>query len=598
VLRLKLTSTGETFDFDPSADVMTIGRAETNNITIDNPHISTLHGQITRRAEGYAYQDLKSTNGSAVERGGKKTVVDGVEVVRFPLAQADRIMLGSEEEPAVLEVIQCVQPLAAAAAPQGATVVATHRMATAGEAGDRIESEGGTLVPQLRLMENLTCAADMQAACQAFEDSLREQLPSVTNVTVADADSLQESPGTDRRSLVETDTSGKSAAWIPIEVDAGTLLWALMESSQKGFSPAELNILTLAANLLATRLRQMHLVGQLEKARASLAAKNRYLREKAESRASETIVGNSPAIQALMEQIRKVAISDATVLITGPSGSGKELVAREIHRLSLRHAEIFAALNCGALVESLLETELFGCKQGAFTGAVRDREGLFEVTHGGTLFLDEIGDMSTALQVKLLRVLETGEVTPVGGTRPRKVDVRVLTATHRDLQAKVAAGSFREDLFYRIHVFPIQVPSLSARPADISLLARHFMQKYAEEHGCPVHEISLEALRVLSSREYPGNVRQLANEIQRAVLLAGDLERIEVEHLSEAKEDTTARAAGQARGKTHKEQMASVERVLIREALARHGGNRTHTAKHMGITRQALLVKMNKLEIE
>ena len=596
MLRLKLQATGETFDFEPSADVMTIGRAETNQVAIDNPHISALHGQVTRRAEGYAYQDLKSTNGSAVERRGKKSVVDGIEVVHFPLEENDRILLGSEEEPVVLEVVRCVQPVAPDL--QGATVVATHRLASAGEAGDRIESEGGTLVPHLRLMENLTLANDLEEACRAFEDSLREQLPTVTSVTVADAESLQESPGGDQRSLVETDAAGKGVAWIPIEVDAGTLLWALVESTQRGFSAAEVNTLTLAANLLAVRLRQMHLVGQLEKARASLAAKNRYLREKAENRASKAMVGSSPAMQALTEQIRKVAISDATVLITGPSGSGKELVAREIHRLSLRHAEIFAAVNCGALVENLLETELFGCKQGAFTGAVRDREGLFEVAHGGTLFLDEIGDMSMALQVKLLRVLETGEVTPVGGTRPRKVNVRAIAATHRDLQAEVAAGTFREDLFYRIHVFPIPVPPLSARTSDIPLLARHFLQKFAEDHGCTVHEISDAALRVLASREYPGNVRQLANEIQRAVLLAGDSRRIEVEHLSEAREDTTARAAGQASGKNLKEQMASVERVLIREALARHGGNRTHAAKHLGITRQALLIKINKLGIE
>ena len=596
MLRLKLESTGETFDFEPSADVMTIGRAETNQVAIDNPHISALHGQITCRAEGYAYQDLKSTNGSAVERRGRKSVVDGVEVVDFLLEENDRILLGSEEEPVVLEVVRCMQP--AAPALQGATVVATHRMATAGEAGDRIESEGGTLVPHLRLMENLTLANDLREACRAFESSLREQLAAVTSVTVADADSLEQSPGGDQRSLVETDAAGKGVAWIPIEVDAGTLLWALVESEQKGFSKSELNILTLASNLLAVRLRQMHLVGQLEKARASLAAKNRYLREKAEARASEAMVGNSPAMQALTEQIRKVAISDATVLITGPSGSGKELVAREVHRLSLRHAEIFAAVNCGALVENLLESELFGCKQGAFTGAVRDREGLFEVAHGGTLFLDEIGDMSMGLQVKLLRVLETGEITPVGGTRPRKVNVRVIAATHRDLQAEVAAGSFREDLFYRIHVFPIPVPPLSARASDIPLLARHFLQKHAGDHGCAVHEISDAALRVLASRDYPGNIRQLANEIQRAVLLAGDAERIEVEHLSEAREDTTARAAGQASGKTLKEQMASVERVLIREALARHGGNRTHAAKHLGITRQALLIKINKLGIE
>jgi transcriptional regulator with PAS, ATPase and Fis domain len=258
----------------------------------------------------------------------------------------------------------------------------------------------------------------------------------------------------------------------------------------------------------------------------------------------------------------------------------------------MRHAEIFAAVNCGALVDNLLESELFGHKKGAFTGANRDHEGLFEVAHAGTLFLDEVGEMTPALQVKLLRVLEVCEITPVGGTQSRKVDVRVICATNKDLQQAVREGAFREDLFYRLHVFPVQVPPLAQRREDIPALARHFLVGFADATGSPVTDFSDEALRVLCSGDYPGNVRQLANEIQRAVLMAGDAEIITPEHLGA--DDTSARAAQAAGRGSLKEQMANVEKVLIEEALNHCDQNRTRAAKRLGITRQALLVKLNK----
>jgi Nif-specific regulatory protein len=342
-------------------------------------------------------------------------------------------------------------------------------------------------------------------------------------------------------------------------------------------------------------------VAQLEAARLQLAAKNRYLRERVEQGAGDQMIGQSAALAGLRAQIQAVAASNATVLILGPSGSGKELVAREIHRLSWRHAEILAAVNCGALVESLLETELFGCKKGAFTGAAKDREGLFEVAHTGTLFLDEIGDMSPALQVKLLRVLETGELLPVGATKPRRVDVRVVAATHRDLTAEVQAGRFREDLFYRINVFPIRVPALSERREDLPLLVRHFARQFAASLGCQPPEVSEQALQLLCARDYPGNIRELANLVHRAVLLSSDAGRIEPEHLDPAWAvepsgpiDPSAQAG--PRGPL-KAQMAQLEKNILVQALAQHQGNRTATARDLGITRQALLLKLNRYGI-
>src|SRR5581483_7131830 len=235
--------------------------------------------------------------------------------------------------------------------------------------------------------------------------------------------------------------------------------------------------------------------------------------------------------------IAKVANAPTTVLVEGETGTGKELVARAIHAQSPRRDKLFVAVNCAALSENLLESELFGHRRGAFTGALSDKKGLFEVAHGGTLFLDEVSETTPALQAKLLRVLQEGEILPVGETRPKKIDVRVVAATNRKLEDEVQAGRFRQDLYYRLRVFPLKVPPLRERLEDVPALARHFADRHAVRLGKRVAGISARAIELLRLHAFPGNVRELENEMERAVLLTEPGEEITAAALSDAFED-------------------------------------------------------------
>ena len=252
----------------------------------------------------------------------------------------------------------------------------------------------------------------------------------------------------------------------------------------------------------------------------ALRAENRVLREEVSQRAgSREFVGKSPGMQKVFELIGKIAEGRSTVLISGESGTGKELVARAIHAGSGRKDRPFVGINCGAVPENLLESELFGHMKGSFTGAVANKEGLFEVADGGTLFLDEIAEMPLSLQVKILRAIQTREITPVGGTVPKVVDARIIAATNRDLEADVAAGRFREDLYYRLNVIPVHLPPLRERTEDIPLLANHFLDRYAREYGKRIEKISAPAMEALQAALWRGNVRELENVVERAVAL-------------------------------------------------------------------------------
>lgn len=254
--------------------------------------------------------------------------------------------------------------------------------------------------------------------------------------------------------------------------------------------------------------------------RSSLKTENKILkRQLTKTFEVESIVGKSPAMTDIFELIKLVAPSTSTVLITGESGSGKEMVARALHNSGPRKVKPFVPLNCTAIPENLLESELFGHVKGSFTGAISDRKGLFEEAEKGTLFLDEIGDLSLTLQAKLLRVLQEREIRPVGGSQSKKVDVRIVAATHRDLRIMVKDGKFREDLFYRLNVVPIRVPPLRERTQDIPLLVESFIQKFAAQNHSKVQGVSPEALAVLMAHPWPGNVRELENVIERAMVL-------------------------------------------------------------------------------
>jgi two-component system nitrogen regulation response regulator GlnG len=343
----------------------------------------------------------------------------------------------------------------------------------------------------------------------------------------------------------------------------------------------------------------------------------RSLRREVRGRASgggDRLVGRSSAILEVFKTIGRVAARDVAVLITGESGTGKELVARAIHQASARAAGAFVAVNAAAIPRELLESELFGHEKGAFTGAIDARPGRFREASGGTLFLDEIGDMPLDLQAKLLRVLQSDEVTPVGGKRAEKIDVRIVAATHRDLDQHVRDGRFREDLLYRLRVVPIEIPPLRERPEDIPVLAEHFTARYGEELGTQARLLSEAALDQLCAYEWPGNVRELENAIKRALVLASHdvLAPDDFAFLRGAPPPAEAGASLEALVRSEVESLLRgadprdlyprilerTERPLLEAVLAHTGGNQLRAAALLGINRNTLRKKITELGIE
>jgi PAS domain S-box-containing protein len=306
------------------------------------------------------------------------------------------------------------------------------------------------------------------------------------------------------------------------------------------------------------------------------------------------IIGRSPAMRALFELLPVVAESDSSVLIHGASGTGKELVARAIHNLSPRRRRRFVAINCGALPDTLLESELFGHKAGAFTDARKDKPGRFAVADGGTILLDEIGDVSPAMQMRLLRVLQERQIEPLGSVDPISVDVRVITATHRDLAELVKTGEFREDLYYRINVFRVELPTLRDRREDIPLLVDHFIARFNALQNKDVSGVSDEVLQVLMRAEFPGNARELENTIEHAFVLCRS-GLIELRHLPlEIVERSGLTPDVRLRGAS----LSSMEAVHIADTLRRHHGNRTAAATELGIHPTTLRRKLKRLDVE
>ncbi|PID40975.1 MAG: hypothetical protein CR984_00420 [Proteobacteria bacterium] len=306
------------------------------------------------------------------------------------------------------------------------------------------------------------------------------------------------------------------------------------------------------------------------------------------------MVGRSPAMQSVFAMALKVARFDSTVLITGESGTGKELVAQGIHRESDRQNGNLVPVNCASIPESLMESELFGHVKGAFTGADKDKKGLFEQAQGGTLFLDEVGDIPVPLQPKLLRALQESEIRPVGSTMAHKVDVRVIAATSKDLSHEIKIGNFREDLFYRLNVVPICLPPLRDRMDDIPLLCRFFINRFNDILGSAIKNISSDAMAVLMQFAWPGNIRQLENAIERAIVLAdgATLERQNFELGGPLREASGEEDTYMYSGFSLKAAKAVMENKMIRKALAATGGNRTHAAHMLEISHPSLLSKM------
>jgi DNA-binding NtrC family response regulator len=330
-----------------------------------------------------------------------------------------------------------------------------------------------------------------------------------------------------------------------------------------------------------------------------MESKNRELESQLDSKYGlENIVGESPAMQPVFDIIRQAAPTQATVLIQGPSGTGKELVAHAIHRLSTRARGPFVAVHCAALSATLLESELFGHEKGAFTGAAGRRKGRFEMADGGTLFLDEISEIDASVQVKLLRVLEERRFERVGGDAPVEVDIRLIAATNRDLRACVAAGRFREDLFFRLDVVNIVLPSLADRPGDIPLLCDRFLREFGERNGRRLQGLTPDAAHLLAAYAWPGNVRELRNTIEKMVVLSrGD--RLTARDVPAAIREAVRGRGPEGRGLSLTEgSLADTERQKIAAVLRKHGDNRSSAARELGISRRTLHRRLRHYALE
>ena len=394
----------------------------------------------------------------------------------------------------------------------------------------------------------------------------------------------------DRKSVREL--SLRTVVALPIQM-AGHVLGVLYVDSHSiahEFTPEDIAILEGFASQVAVALENARRHEELRDSKNRLEIENLNLRRalKEESRYG-ILVGRSPKMVRVIELLEKVIPTQVAVLIQGETGTGKELIARAIHMNGPRRDRNFIAVNCGALPENLLESELFGYRKGAFTGAAEDRVGLFEAAEGGTLFLDEVGEMPATLQVKLLRVLQDSQIRRVGDTVSRRVDFRLVTATNRDLKTEVEAGRFRQDLFYRLNVVPISLPPLRERGEDVLLLAQHFLDQFAKQQEKPVRGLSTESRELLLRHPWPGNVRELENAMARAVALADEGGLIEPTLFGLGMPEAR-RWDGQH---TLRETLDLVEAETIREALRQADSNVSRAARALGVSRQHLHNRMN-----
>jgi Nif-specific regulatory protein len=403
---------------------------------------------------------------------------------------------------------------------------------------------------------------------------------------------VDEESGMRSESLLCTPLHGKSSIVGVIE---------LRNKLAGQFTPGDIRLIEALAGAigraLENALRYARTQESEERLKGELAQLNR---QAARDSSFRRIVGQSESMRKVFRLMESAVTTPITVVIHGESGTGKELVAKAIHYGGDRADHAFVAVNCGGLSDTLLESELFGHKKGAFTGADNDRLGVFEVADKGTIFLDEVGDMPTAMQIKLLRVLQEGEVVRVGETIPRKVDVRVIAASHVDLSTAVQAGVFREDLYYRLNAFPIQLPPLRERKDDLRLIAVSLLERTIEKFGKGPSSFAPEVLAVFDAHDWPGNVRELQNEIERAATMAAARDRIELEDLSDKFQSMNAPKMSSALSTgnlTLKEARDLFEREYVAQVLAQHRGNAAQACKTLGISRVMLQKKIRQYDL-
>jgi Nif-specific regulatory protein len=596
----------------PLADTeTTIGREPTNPVALNDPLVSRKHCAICRADGKLQMRDLESLNG---------TLVNGVPTRQKALEHGDRIKIGGSQFVYLEQGNDSVPlvPLTDSFEGQFITSI-TVKVDTDDSVFLQPDRVAGTLPPNARLARDLAAVLRISTAINAIRkaeelqsrvlEMIFEVMPvergailltldnseEFVSGTYRERDSDSAEPFRISRTIVRrtfregiaviandilTDTQIqpteslvasqiRSLLCVPLMVFGSKLGVIYADTTHPGVELDEhhLHLLTAIASITAIALEHVRYVEWLE-------GENQRLQD--EINIEHDMVGDSPRMREVYQFVSKVAATDSTVLIRGESGTGKELVARAIHRNSKRGGRAFVAINCAALTEPLLESELFGHERGAFTGAVAQKKGKIEIADGGTLFLDEIGELAPQLQAKLLRVLQQREFERVGGTRPIKVDIRLIAATNRDLDEAIRIGQFRQDLYYRLNVVSLTLPSLRERREDIPLLATYFAQKYSVEANRPVAGISKEAHALLKKYDWPGNVRELENALERAVVL-GSSEHIRPEDLPESLVETNLPSeSGILR---YHEAVNSVKRQVILRALEQAGGSFTEAAK-------------------
>jgi transcriptional regulator with GAF, ATPase, and Fis domain len=631
-----------------SGGTATIGRAPASTIVLSDFHLSGDHAQITQIGDHYVFRDLRSTNGSAVEREGRRMVVDAAARWELALVDGDVILLGNPADPVRISVRigdETEEPL-------GDRLIASRSIMDLPAVAEQVEGDPVSALRVYKALQPLGARLEPNEVIEACVAATFELLGRATHVAIllrseSDKDRFalavsRERPGqpppkpdsppakpigndnvrasravlrrvlADRAAVLtanaqealssESILGGQILSILAVPLWRGDDIIGLIQADNRAsvgmFSESDLEVALLLAGQASLAIDNATLVQRLRIAEERARGENVYLKRKEQKLKFDNIIGESPAMKAVLSQLERVIDTRATVCIEGETGTGKELIASAIHHQSQRADKMFVAQNCAALPENLLESELFGHKRGAFTSADSDKKGLFEIADGGTLFLDEMGEMPMTLQAKLLRVLQEGTIRAVGATSEKQVDVRILCATNRDLAAEVEKGRFRQDLYYRLMVFPIKLPPLRERREDIPTLAAHFLKRYADEYRVELPGFTQDALDALSSYNWPGNIRELENEVQRLVIQAESGHWIEITDLSPRLrkiEGTVTRIA--PKQGTLKEMMEQVERWLITEALREHNNNKTRTAVTLGITREGLHKKLAKFGV-
>jgi transcriptional regulator with GAF, ATPase, and Fis domain len=627
---------------ESSADVVRLGRAAGNDLVLPDEFVSSEHARVVAAEDSYRLRDLRSTNGTAIVRGERRIALDDGNGREVRLEPGDVVELGDGEN--VVRLAVTISEDRDAEAPR---VLAMRKIDELGRAESTVERDDGRLRTLYDVQKRIGGAQDLNEVLAAICDAAFALVAGATHVTVVlreDDEEIrrggvsgyvpivtrvrgQQGPATApipvTRSVfrkVVTERAAVLAADAPREVAQteslmgaqirsvlGVPLWKGDEilgvlqidnrESAGVFTGADLDVCAVLGHQASLAVANARLVQRLRAAEERLEKENAFLKTREESRrvgrGEQQMIGSSPAMQALLDQSAKVVDTRVTVLVQGETGVGKELIAAAMHYRSRRRAQLFVTQNCAALPENLLESELFGHKKGSFTGAHEDKKGLFEIADGGTLFLDEVSEMPLSLQSKLLRVLQDGEIRPLGAVQEKQVNVRIVAATNRNLEKEVAEGRFREDLYYRLNVFPIRVPPLRERREDIPLLAEHFLERYRTELGKPAAGFSQQTMELLQAYDWPGNVRELENEVQRLVIQVDPGGFVTPELLSpkvrqlEGFVDRVKPTKG-----TLREMMDQLERWLLIEALRAHDNNKTAAAKTLGITREGLHKKL------